>query len=196
MKRANSQLQRICENLNAASRLLSHLSEPTRRSMNHILAEEIGRSISVDGFLRGGQPVGYEITLRAMDRTDGCSGNNMYEVLESEVRDARVHHASMCGDRVLSGLLDRVKDRIQFYLRVRHEAADGRPPEPYRAIVLDSLALDYEAIFDRRPTTTENGPFIKLAASVLELFGLPTDGLKAAVERQLRRLKRDGKIPS
>jgi hypothetical protein len=153
-----------------------------------LLADEVGASLSDHSFNCVRRPRS-DLSLRTVARPEGLRAQQLYEALEDEAARYRRSTAEDAAEIVLAAFARRCAARILNYLERERLHRGGNPGRIYRNHVLIRLAASFHHVFATTPTTTVDGPFELLAADVLPLFDLDTDGLDQAIKRCLRHLK-------
>lgn len=99
----------------------------------------------------------------------------------------RVTSAEACD--VLRAFFHSMNQPLRGYLEVVRNDKGGAPGLIFRNTAIRRLAGIYETLFNKRPTTTENGPFMRFCSAILPAIGIETDGLRNAVVRELKKLR-------
>lgn len=114
------------------------------------------------------------------------SGESFEEFTEARATTTRVVE-DHCVEVLLS-LIEAIDVPLRDVLEFEKENKGGRPPDPYRQIVIREAAEIYRRAVGAPPPRTRAGHFVEFCRQILEAVGLPeTVGMGAAIVRHLPR---------
>jgi hypothetical protein len=93
--------------------------------------------------------------------------------------------------KVLIFLAKKMRQQFDDYLGAQSGRKSGAPSNWIREMILLDLARDASRIIGKRPTATAKGKFENLCSAVLYGVGIDQTGLKAAIERLIKKHKTD-----
>jgi hypothetical protein len=161
----------------------------TRREIRRALGPVLGASLSLQAFEQSHVPVSTETSIHTRIGRAANMREGPYRALEEEITAARTVAAGRAGERALTVFVREMRVALERHFQFSKHARSGPKGDQRRRIVIVGLALNFQELFGRRPTETENGAFVKLCAEVLSLFNLSTDGLAEAVGRMLKDMR-------
>jgi hypothetical protein len=158
----------------------------TQKEIRRALAPVLGASLSLQAFEQSHVPVNTETSIHTRFGRAANMREGPYRALEEEIAASRTLAAGRAGERALTVLVHELRVALERHFQFSKHARRGPKGDQPRRIVIVSLALDFQELFGRRPTETENGAFVRLCEEVLSLFNLSTIGLTKAVGRVLK----------
>jgi hypothetical protein len=185
-----TEVQQLAKAFGAVESALAGSTPMVRSEIRRVLADMLGHSLSVHAFEQAREFVSTEVSIHTPHSREGTRREGPYRALEAEVARVRCVAARRAGDRVLDGLCHGLREKLEAYIEREKQLKIEFRGDPYRRIVLTWLADGFEEVFDRHPTPTEGGRFVKVCDAVLGLFDLPTEGLVKAIERVLKAMRR------
>jgi len=186
-------LNDLASALGKVARVLKRRATPARRVVDDVLGAEIARLVTDQAFEDAGVPV-HTPSERDLAFIRSRSREPEAAVAE-EGRRRREVRGNQPG-HVLASVVARFQALVAAQLEVERGGKGGRPSHPEREYVLSRLALAFEDIFGKAPTSSETGQYVMLCQAVLELFRLETTGVGSAAKRLLAKSRRRAALGS
>jgi len=161
--------------------------------VDDVLGAEIARLVTEQAFEDAGVPV-YTPSERDLAFIRSRS-REPEAAVAAEARSRRAMRRNQPG-RVLANVVTRMQALIAAQLEVERGGKGGRPSHPEREYILASIAMVFEDIFGKAPTSSETGQYVELSAAVLRLFRLETNGVGSAAKRLLAKSRRRAALGS
>lgn len=193
LRRLSSQLDKLADGVAAAP---PHVAHTLREVLGPILAERL----SEIGFWEttGSFPVDrfsiHDLDLLKWDRdptTSECDGidrisaNDFLRRVEIYQLGRRQNAAVTEAAAVLTGLIRALNRPLLEYLELAKQRSGGATGQPFRNAVIRQLAQTYRELTGKKPTGTPRGAFANWCERILDALGMSTEGLEAAIQRQL-----------
>lgn len=116
---------------------------------------------------------------------DRVSAGRFLRQVETYQVDRRLNAADTVTATVLRGLIHALNTPVREYLELASRHRGGRTGQPFRNAVIRQLARAYREITGKKPTSSPRGAFAHWCELILDSLGMSTEGLEAALLRQL-----------
>ena len=133
--------------------------------------------------------VAWMVDERAINDALDRRGRGDIHFMDRLTRDARRSVSVQIGPMLLRQLLDGLKAPLEGAIRLELGNTGGRPALVYRNYVVEELARDYWTRIGAWPSPAKSGPFIEACQNVLIQLKINIEGLEAALERTIKKLK-------